>query len=568
MLLNNTVLKALDLFSEDSTSLFKLLNKCSTVQGKSKLESWLRAPLTDLNEINERLDRVEYFYNNSELRLSLQSKLKSVKDLSKTLHKFESFAQGSKSAANLEDCITLYQFACILQQVDGLLIDSKYYKEEIHECAVPLKNLIALVEKGIDMQRFEAEKNYFVNPRFDDTLQQIDTKSRQVDIEIEDLRKSMMVKLNLSKEIKLIPSNSQLYLFECNKKDIDQAMRNFPAIELKIVTHKANTVSFTCADLKYLAAAKKSLQDEYVTHQEELAYKVIGLVGTYTSLIFQIDSILSHLDVILSFAYVSTLPVVPYTRPCIYIDGNLKLMKSRHPTLEHISSCIPNDIEMRRNYKTFHLITGPNMGGKTTFLRQVAIICIMAQIGCFVPCEYAEVPLLDAVFARVGAGDQQLKGISTFMSEMLEVSHLLENSSRNSLIIIDELGRGTSTSEGLGIAWAVAEELANRGTFTIFATHFHELTEINHPAIENYHTDVTFWEGNLQMLYKVLPGAMDASYGIEIAKLAGLPDSLIRTAELMKEELEGNHSHSEVYNFLMQTDSFDTDSLMHSYSLL
>jgi DNA mismatch repair protein MSH2 len=568
MHLNSTVSKALDLFSEDSTSLFKLLNKCSTAQGKCKLESWLKVPLTDLNEINERLDRVEYFYNNSELRLSLQSKLKCVKDLSKTMHKFESFAQGSKSAASLEDCVSVYQFTRTLQQIDGLLIDSQYYKEEVHECAQPLDKLIELVEKAIDLQRFESEKNYFVNPRFDDTLQQIDTKSRQVDAEIEDLRKSLMLKLNLSKEIKLIPSNSQLYLFECNKKDIDQAMRNFPSVELKIVTHKANTVSFTCADLKYLTSAKKSLQEEYITYQEDLAYKVIGLVGTYTSLIFKIDSILSHLDVILSFAYVSTVPVVPYTRPAIFINGNLKLVKSRHPTLEHISSCIPNDIEMIRNHKTFHLITGPNMGGKTTFLRQVAIICIMAHIGCFVPCEYAEVPLLDAVFARVGAGDQQLKGISTFMSEMLEVSHLLENSSRNSLIIIDELGRGTSTSEGLGIAWAVAEELANRGTFTIFATHFHELTEINHPAIENYHTDVSFCQGNLQMLYKVLQGAMDASYGIEIAKLAGLPDSLIRTAELMKEELEGNHSHSEVYNFLMQRDSFGTECLIEAYSLL
>lgn len=568
MLLDSTVSKALDLFSDENTSLFKLLNKCQTAQGKRTLESWLKVPLIELDEINDRLNKVDYFINNPGLRLSLQSKLKRIADLPKLVQKFESYNRGTKTAVKLEDCVALYHFSRTLQDIDGLLLESIYFKAEVSHCAEPLNNLILLVEKGIDLQRYEKDKNYFVNPKFDDILQELDNKSRQIDLEIEDIRKSIMRNLSLTKEIKLISSNSQVYLFEGSKKDIDQAMRNFPSNDIKIVTHKANTVSFTCPDLKYLAATKKSLQEEYLISQEELAYKVMSLVGTYTSLISSIDTIIAQLDVILSFAHISSVAVIPYTRPIIQLDGNLKLVNSRHPTLEYISCCIPNSIQMNRNHKTFHLITGPNMGGKTTFLRQVAIVCIMAQIGCFVPCDLAEVPLLDAVFARVGAGDQQLKGISTFMSEMLEVSNLLSNSSRSSLIIIDELGRGTSTNEGLGIAWAVAEELANRGTFTIFATHFHELTEINHPAIENYKTDVSFQEDNLQMLYRVLPGAMDASYGIEISRLAGLPDSVILAAESMKEELEENHSHHEVFEFLMNSETLDLECLMQAYNMI
>mmetsp|Transcript_39329 Transcript_39329/g.45147 ORF Transcript_39329/g.45147 Transcript_39329/m.45147 type:complete len:346 (-) Transcript_39329:134-1171(-) len=339
-----------------------------------------------------------------------------------------------------------------------------------------------MIEESIELN--EAVKGeYIINPEYSEVLKKLYEEIKNKKQEMIDYSVSLQEKLKLSVPISLTEAGNAGFIFEVNKKKGDEALRNTNE-KFDIVSTKKGYISFVTKKLKELVSEFQALQDEYKIEQDTLILKVLDIVATYFPVIEKASHAISELDALVGFAVASTSSVKSYCRPVITDTGkSLVLVDSRHPLIERMNpqECISNDCTMIRGESNLQIITGPNMGGKTTFIRQISISVLLAHCGCFVPCAKAEIPIVDAIISRVGASDRQLKGISTFMAEMLEAACLLKSATKDSLVIIDELGRGTSTCEGFGLAYAIAEHLAKEiCCYTFFATHFHELTTLEH----------------------------------------------------------------------------------------
>jgi DNA mismatch repair protein MSH2 len=530
MRLDLAACKALDLTTRNACALLRLLDQCQTAPGSRKLQLWLHQPLLDIGAINCRLDSVQYFTERDELRVSLRSKLRKLPDLDKLGVKTDRYLRHQRTTFELSDCIKLHSAFKVLAEVSGLLGPTG----PMYELEVQFGTLIRLIEQGVDLDRFAVSKEYHVHPDFDPELTAISQEIQQVEQRIEDHRGELAGFLGLEKKLKLLASPSYILLFEANKKELDRTLRQGMATSLQIVSHKMNTTTFTTADLKRLASSKQFLQDRYIQQQRGLTDRILTLVASYAPLINRVSDIVSDLDVLSAFAHVGACAPTPYVRPTVSLGGCIALVGCRHPCLETLKTCVENDITIEAG--DLQIVTGPNMGGKTTYLRQVAIACIMAQIGCFVPCRPGDnqLPVIDCIVARVGASDHQLKGVSTFMAEMLEVACMLRRVTPQSLVIIDELGRGTSSQDGFGVAWAVCEELLRVGCYTLFATHFTELGRLQHERVKLLHTDVAVSPDSILMLYKVSPGSIDSSYGIQIARMAGYDEATLMVADEKK----------------------------------
>jgi len=344
------------------------------------------------------------------------------------------------------------------------------------------------------------------------------------------------------------------YCFRVTRKD-EKHLRGKSKYETLSTVNKG--VMFTTRTMKALSARYRTASAEYEAKQAELVEKCIGVVASYVPVMEDMREMLSTLDVILSFAHVAVSAPSPYVRPTMSEagTGDIILKQARHPCIEVMDELggtyIPNDVSLIRGESHFEIITVPNMGGKSTYIRTVGVVTLMAQIGCFVPCEEAHISVTDAILARVGAGDSQLRGVSTFMQEMLETSFILRAATEKSLVIIDELGRGTSTYDGFGLAWAISEHLATEvKSFCLFATHFHELTRLasDVTGVKNVHVSALAEESKLTMLYQVKAGACDQSFGIHVAEMVQFPDEVIQMAKRKAAELEdfGHHKRQSV----------------------
>ncbi|KAM7479734.1 hypothetical protein LguiA_027947 [Lonicera macranthoides] len=567
MRLDSAAMRALNVMESKTDanknfSLFGLMNRtCTAGMGKRLLHMWLKQPLLDVCEINSRLDLVQAFVEDTALRQELRQHLKRISDIERLLRNLE------KRRASLLHIVKLYQSSIRLPYIKGALeryagqfasLIKERYLDPLEICTDDdhLNKFIGLVEASVDLDQLE-NGEYMISSGYDPKLSSLKNEQEILEQQIHNLHKQTANDLDLAvdKALKLDKGTQFGHVFRITKKEEPKVRKKLNTHYIVLDTRK-DGIKFTNTKLKKLGDQYQKIVEEYKNCQKELVARVVQTASTFSEVFESLAVLLSELDVLLSFADLAASCPTPYTRPDITSsdEGDIILEGSRHPCVEAQDwvNFIPNDCKLVRGMSWFQIITGPNMGGKSTFIRQVGVNILMAQVGSFVPCDKANISVRDCIFARVGAGDCQLRGVSTFMQEMLETASILKGATDKSLIIIDELGRGTSTYDGFGLAWAICEHLVEviRAP-TLFATHFHELTALAHEnadnepsnkivGVANYHVSAHIDSSNrkLTMLYKVEPGACDQSFGIHVAEFANFPENVVALAREKAAELE------------------------------
>ncbi|CAI4219585.1 unnamed protein product [Parascedosporium putredinis] len=562
MKLDAAALKALNLVpgprdGAKTMSLYGLLNHCKTTSGSRLLSQWLKQPLMSKEEIEKRQQLVEAFVVDTELRQTMQEEhLRAVPDLYRLAKRFQ------RGKANLEDVVRAYQVVIrlpgFLGTFEGVMDES--YKDPLDEAyTTPLRDLCNslgklqdLVETTVDLDALDRHE-FLIKPEFDESLKVLRSKLDKLDRAMQKEFEDAADDLGQEPRKKIFLENHKVHGW-CMRLTRQEAgcIRNNSSYQ-ECSTQK-NGVYFTTKNLQSLRRQFDQMSQNYNRTQSNLVNEVVNCAASYCPVLERLAAVLAHLDVIVSFAHVSVHAPSAYVRPKIHPrgEGQTILREARHPCMEMQDDVqfITNDVELLRGKSAFLIITGPNMGGKSTYIRQIGVIALMAQLGCFVPCEEAELTIFDSILARVGASDSQLKGVSTFMAEMLETANILKSATAESLIIIDELGRGTSTYDGFGLAWAISEHIVQEiGCFAMFATHFHELTALadKYDQVHNLHVTAHVSgigkesgeaKREVTLLYKVEPGVCDQSFGIHVAELVRFPDKVVRMAKRKADELE------------------------------
>ena len=536
---------------ERTYSLIWLLDKTKTAMGARCLKNYILTPLVDKNEIERRYDVVDTLLTEFILKSDLENYLNEVYDLERLSGKI---AFGS---ANARDLLQLKNSLKVLPFISEILKKINFYKE-----LKPLDSLYELLENSIyEEPPISVKEGYLIKSGYNKELD-----------ELKDLRKGgkdFVAKFEHDerertgiKNLKVAYNRVFGYYIEISKGNIHLVKDEWGYQRKQTL---AGAERYISPVLKEKEALILNAEEKIISLEYELFSIVRDEAKRYIPSLQEIAKIISEIDVLASFATVSEQN--NYIRP-ILTENELYIKESRHPVVEKVISgvFVPNDIIMDKNTNIL-LITGPNMAGKSTYMRQMALISIMAQIGCFVPAKEAKIPVFDAIFTRIGASDDLVSGESTFMVEMTEAGNAIENATEKSLILFDELGRGTATFDGMALAQAIIEYIHNHiKAKTFFSTHYHELTDLEDTlsGLRNIHVSAYEEDGEITFLHKLEEGSVDKSYGIHVARLAHLPDTLIKRADQILKVYEGN----EVKRDLKIQETLPIDELIPKKSLV
>ena len=501
---------------ERTYSLLWLLDNTKTAMGSRKLKYFIENPLLDINKINKRYDIVSKLLEEFILAEELRNDLYEVYDLERLCGKL------SFGSANGKDLLQLKASLKVLPS-----IKEKLEKIGFYEKITTMSDLYDLLEKSIyEEPPNTIKEGYLIKDGYSSELDELKDLSRGGKDFISRFETEERERTGI-KGLKVGFNKVFGYYIEISKSYLNMVTDDMGYIRKQTL---ANCERFINPILKEKEDLILSSEDKIINLEYNLFIEIRDKCKEYIPELQRTAKVISEIDVLSSFALVSE--KYNYIRPIITNGNEIKVLNSRHPVVERVlkgEEYVPNDIVMDNNTDIL-LITGPNMAGKSTYMRQLGIIAIMAQIGCFVPAEEATLPIFDKIFTRIGASDDLVSGESTFMVEMMEASRAIKYATRNSLILFDELGRGTATFDGMSLAQAILEYVANKiKCKTLFSTHYHELTDMEKtiPNLKNKHVSAVEENGNITFLHKVKDGSVDKSYGINVAKLAGLPDEVI-----------------------------------------
>ena len=528
----------------DKNSLYRILNCTKTPMGSRIMKKWLSKPLLSIEKINFRLDAVEELASDHLIRYDIRKWLSEVRDIERLIGRV---VYGN---ANSRDLIALKKSLSAVPPIRDCLMGKKGVKllKEIAEGLAffsELENLAEMIEKTIvEDPPVSVREGGMIKPGYNGELDELRNIARNSKQWIADFQQKEKERSGI-KSLKVGYNKVFGYYIEVTNSNSNQVPEDY--IRKQTI---ANAERFFTPELKekeslILTANEKAMALEY-----EIFMMITQTLSAHSKELQETAERIGNLDALSALAEVAGNS--NYTRPQLTEDCKILIRDGRHPVIENIvpMGFVPNDTVMDCKENQFLLVTGPNMAGKSTYMRQIALIAIMAQAGSFVPASHASVGIIDQIFTRIGAFDDLANGQSTFMVEMVELANILNNASPKSLVLLDEIGRGTSTYDGYSIAKSVVEFLHNRGKVgvrALFATHYHQLTVLEEKLkrVKNYHIAVTEKGHELVFLRKIVPGATDKSYGIHVARLAGVPEKVIERANEILEEIEKENVFTE-----------------------
>lgn len=550
MILDSITLNHLEILKNEKNSnhtLYNILNKTTTPMGARILKKWISRPLLNPFEINKRLDTVEYLIKNSILTYDLHRLLLKISDIERIVGRM---VYGNSNARDLlslkkslNSIVTIHKIlkpyivnSYIFQLIDIKLISFNFFEY-----------LINLISKSIDDESpITIREGHIIKAGYNIEIDNLRYKSNHIKEWINSFQQKERERTKI-KSLKIGYNKIFGYFIEITQSNLKQVPENY--IRKQTLS---NCERYFTAELKEQEYIIISAEEKIISLEYNLFIEIVQKICKYYSSLQEISLLIGSLDVFINFSLISK--EYNYTKP-LFLDsknGEIIIKNGRHPIIETSinEQFIENDTYINIETDQILLITGPNMGGKSTYMRQIAMIIIIGQSGCFVPASYAKISIVDKIFTRIGAHDDLSSGKSTFMVEMLELANILNNSTCKSLILLDEIGRGTSTYDGYAVARASIEYLHNKdlyGVRTLFATHYYQLTHLStsFKKIKNYHMSVSESEDQLLFLKKITSGSTNKSYGIHVAKIAGIPNSVITRATEILDLLHSKKKNSD-----------------------